>query len=138
MTTEPILEAINSKLFATTALTAIVGNNIAYARGPIDGTWPQVHYFEVAEVEGYQLDYNSITVQFSAWAHDKYQVLEIKRILSVLFSRFRGTISVTGGTVDINWTELVDSGALPESDPQLFGQQLRYQFRYRGTNIGGF
>lgn len=138
MIARSVLEAVNVKLFATSGLTSIVGTNIAYARGPISNTWPQVHYFEVTGLEGYQVDFNTLTVQLSAWSNDKFQALAIKEVLYGIFSRFKGLTSVTGGTVDITWTELVDSGALPETDPQLFGQYLRFLFRYRGANIGGY
>jgi hypothetical protein len=138
MISQNVIAAVHSKLFASTELTAIVGTNIAYARGPISNTWPQVHYFEVAGIEGYQVDFNSCTIQFSAWSLDKFQALAMKEVLYGIFSRFKGLTSVTGGTVDITWTELVDSGALPDTDPQLFGQYLRFLFRYRGANIGGY
>lgn len=138
MIAQNILAAAHAKLFASSALTAIVGTNIAYARGPVSNTWPQVHYFEVANSEGYQVDFNTITIQLSAWSLDKFQALAMKEVLYGIFSRFKGLTSVTGGTVDITWTELVDSGALPETDPQLFGQYLRFLFRYRGANIGGY
>lgn len=134
-----MLEAIDKTLKASTALVALVPKaSINYARGPVSATWPAVHYFEVATTEGYQADYNSVTIQFSAWALDMHSALQIKEVVHSLFSRFHGKIAITGGSVDINWTELVDSGALPETDPQLFGSFLRFQFRYRGVNLGGY
>jgi len=133
-----LIEAILKNLTDSTALAAIVGTNIAYARGAIDNTWPQVHFFEVATTEGYMADYNSVTIQFSAWALDSYDALQIKEIIYSIFSRLHGKTAITGGSVDINFSTLVDSGALPESDPQLFGSYLRFRFFYRGTNLGGF
>jgi len=132
------LDAILKTLTDSTELAAIVGSNIAYARGAISDTYPLVHFFEVASSVGYKADYNSITVQFSAWADNSYDALQLKEILYTLFNRFHGKIVLTGGTVDINWTTLVDSGALPEGDPQLYGSFLRFKFMYRGTNLGGF
>lgn len=135
--TKDLITAINNTLFASTELQGKVAKRIAYARGTVGSKWPQVHYFEVAETVGYLADYNSITIQFSAWSLNKYESLEIKDILKTLFTRFRGVISITGGEVDINWSELIDSGALPETDPTLYGQYLRYIFKYRGKNLGG-
>ncbi len=138
MSKEHVLEAMNVKLFASVALAALVKENIAYARGIVTNTWPQVHYFEVTSTEGYITDYDSITVQFSVWALDKFSALRIADIVEKIFKRLHEKITVTGGVVDINWSQLIDSGALPETDPQLFGQFLRFTFRYRGENLGGF
>lgn len=138
MSVNHVLDAVNVMLFADSSITGIVGTNIAYARGPVSNKWPQVHYFEVTDTYGYQCDFNSHTVQISAWALDKWDALNLKIYLTNLFLRYRGKVSITGGTVDITWCEIIDSGALPESDPQLFGQYIRVKIRYRGTNLGGY
>ena len=134
-----IVEAIDKKLKASTALVALVPKaSIGYGRGPITATWPNIHFFEVASGEGYQVDFNSCTVQISIWATNPKSALSIKEVVYGILSRFRGKIAIAGGSVDITWTELVDSGALPETDPQLYGQYLRFLFRYRGENLGGY
>ena len=137
MISQPMVYAIQEKLFDCTALTAIVGNNIAFERGPVSNTWPQVHFFEVSAIDGYQVDFNFVTVQFSCWALDKWDAVAIKEAVYHEFNRFIGEITTSLGTVKITWSELVDSGPLPEADPTLYGQYLRFKFRYRGENIGG-
>jgi len=138
MSMEHGLYAVHTKLFALTALTNIVGTNIAYARGPIEGTWPQVHYFDVSEITNHKIDFEKLTIQFSCWALDKWDALAMKEIIRAEFLRFTGFVAITGGNVEITWSKLIDSGALPEADPTLFGQFLRFQFSIRGTNIGGY
>ena len=134
-----VIEAVDKKLKASPALVALVPKtSIGYGRGPITATWPNIHFFEVASGEGYQVDFNSCTVQISAWSTDPKNALKIKEAIYGIFSRLRGDVAITGGSVDITWTELVDSGALPETDPQLYGQYLRFLFRYRGENLGGY
>jgi len=128
MTLSDALGKIHTQLFASTELAAIVSTNIHYARGPVTSQWPQVIYFDVATGTNYNIDYDTLTVQFSAWSTDKFQVLTMRSLLYNMFLRFRSS--------DINWTELIDSGALPQDDQQLYGQFLRFQFRYRGANIG--
>jgi len=139
MIDRPIVNAIQNKLFACTALTAIVGTNIAYAQGPIVGTWPQVHFFKVSSIDGYKVDFNYYTAQFSTWALDKWDAITINDIVYAEFNRFIGKVSAspTVGDVDITWSEMIDSGALPEADTTLHGQYVRFKFRYRGANLGG-
>jgi hypothetical protein len=134
------LYVIHTKLFALTGLTAIVGNNINYAKGPVSNTWPQVIYFDVVDMTGHKVDFEHLTVQFSCWseADNPWQALEIKEIIRAEFLRFRGLVAITGGSVDITWSDLIDSGALPDADSTLFGQFLRFKFSIRGSNIGGF
>lgn len=137
MITQPMIYALQEKAFACTALTAIVGNNIAYERGPVGDTWPLVHFFEVSSMDGYQVDYNFCTVQFSCWALDKWDALALKEIIYNEFNRFSGKVTTSLGDVDINWTEMIDSGALPQADATLYGSYVRFKFRYRGANLGG-
>jgi hypothetical protein len=137
MIDQQIIYAVQTKLFACTALTTVVGNNIAFARGPVDNTWPQVHFFKVSTGEGYQVDFNQVTIQMSVWADDKWTALSIKEIIYNEFKRYIGKIATSLGVVDITWTEMIDSGALPEADSTLFGEYLRFKFRYRGANLGG-
>ena len=137
MITQPMIYALQTKAFACTALTALVGNNITYARGPVEGTWPQVHFFEVSSMDGYQLDFNYCTVQFSCWALDKWDALALEEVVYTEFNRFIGKVTTSLGIVDITWTEMIDSGALPEADPTLYGTYVRFKFRYRGANLGG-
>jgi hypothetical protein len=138
MISAPIIELIEKLLKGSAQLTALVPKtSINYARGPVNSTWPQVNFFEVAATEGYQVDFNSCTVQISAWALDAKQALKIKEIIHSIICRFRGKVIVTDGEITVTWSELIDSGAMPENDPQLYGQYVRYLFRYRGKNIGG-
>ncbi len=134
---EKALEATNRLLFSHTPLTDIVGTEIHFARGPVTSNYPQVIYFDVAERDSYQIDYDKATIQVSSWAQDKYNALKIHNILRKLFREFRGTVTTYLGDVEINWTQLVDTSALPQDDPQLFGHQLRFELRTRGQNIGG-
>lgn len=134
---EDTLKAVHARLFASNDLAAEVGTNIHYARGPVTSTYPQVIYFDVASGTNPTLDYDRVTVQFSAWSGDKHQALHIQDILYRLWLRYRGIIDVGGGDeVDINWTELVDQSALPQDDPQLYGYQIRVEIRTKGANIG--
>lgn len=137
MITQPMVYALQTKAFACTALTAIVGNNIAYDRGQVGNTWPQVHFFEVSSMAGYQVDFNYCIVQFSCWALDKWDALNLKEIVYQEFDRFIGKITTSLGVVDITWSEMIDSGALPEADATLYGQYVRFKFRFRGANLGG-
>jgi hypothetical protein len=127
MTLTDALGKIHARLFAEPALTAIVGTNMHYARGPVTSQWPQIIYFDVATSTAYNIDYDTVTVQFSAWSTDKWQALTMRTVLYNMFLRFNNA--------DFNWTQLIDSGALPQDDQQLYGQFLRFQFRYRGANI---
>jgi hypothetical protein len=127
MTLSDALGKIHAQLFASAELAAIVNTNIHYARGPVTSQWPQVIYFDVATSTGYNIDYDTVTVQFSAWSTNKFQSLTMRTVLYNMFLRFNNA--------DFNWTELIDSGALPQDDQQLYGQFLRFQFRYRGANI---
>ena len=139
MISSRVVEAIDKKLKASTALVALVPKtSIGYGRGPVTATWPNINYFDLAPREGYQVDFNSLTIQISIWALNPKSALAIKEVVYGIFARFRGKIAIAGGSVDITWTELVDSGALPETDPQLYGQYLRFLFRYRGENLGGY
>jgi hypothetical protein len=138
MIEQPIVYAAQTMLFASTSLTAIVGNNIDYKRGAVEKTWPLVHFFPVSAMVGYRADFNFCTMQFSIWSTEKVETLAIKEIVNNIFERYRGKVTVANyGIVDITWTELIDSGALPEADPTLFGEYLRFKFRYRGANLGG-
>jgi hypothetical protein len=131
-----IVDAIERKL-KTDLNGKVEKKNIGYGRLPVTTKANTVNFFEVAQADGYQINYDSVTLQFSVWCLDKWDAVEIKDIIHKSYSGFRGTLNTTGGTVEINWTELIDAGALPESDPQLYGQFLRFTFRYRGSNIGG-
>lgn len=134
---EKALEATNRLLVNHAPLTDIVGSEIHFARGPATSNYPQVIYFDVAERDSYQIDYDKATIQISSWAHDKYNALKIHNIIRKLFREFRGVVTTYLGDVEINWTQLVDTSALPQDDPQLFGHQLRFELRTRGQNIGG-
>ena len=85
MISSRIIEAIDKKLKASSALVALVPKtSIGYGRGPITATWPNVHFFEVASGEGYQVDFNSCTVQISAWSTDPKNALKIKEIIGMI------------------------------------------------------
>lgn len=135
--TNSILEAVNRRLFLSTDLTDIVGNHIYEAFGPPNAEWPLVHYFDVATVPGYQLDYNAVTVQISCYSQSIEESKNIREIIYRLFNRFNGTINTYYGDVDINYTETIDSGIIESDDPYLYGYQSRFLIRYRGENIGG-
>lgn len=137
MSEQIALEATNRILFSSTELAAEVGTNIHYARGPVTSTWPQVVYFPVTARESYRMDYDKTTIQVSSWSGDKYQAIKIHNILRKLFREFRGIVTTHYGDVEINWTSLVDTSALPQEDDQLYGHQLRFELRVRGENIGG-
>lgn len=137
MRTDLAVEVVQNILFADADIIAEVGNNMHYARGPVTTDWPQVIFFPVAERDTYIIDYNKVTMQVSSWSHEKYQSLKIHNILRKLFREFRGVVTTHYGDVEINWTQLVDTSALPQDDPQLFGHQLRFELRTRGQNIGG-
>lgn len=130
-----LFEAVDVLLKAMAGLTAIVGTNINYANGPIGNTWPQVHYFGVTETLGYLIDYDMQQVQISIWGLDKWDVLNSKEIIKAALIEYSGTVNLSGGkTIEINWSELSDAGALP-SDNDLYGEFLRINFKYRGTNL---
>jgi hypothetical protein len=131
------LEVVNRKLFADSDLTAIVGTNIHYARAPVTTDWPQIIYFAVSDNVDYLIDYQKTVIQISMWSTEKYQALELFRIIKSIFREFRGIVSTHYGDVDVNWTEFVDASSLPQDDNQLFGHQLRFELRTRGENIGG-
>lgn len=131
------IEATHAILFSSSDLSDEVGDNIHYARGPVTSQWPQVVYFAVTSRDSYIVDYDKNTIQVSSWAADKWQALRIHDILRRLFREYRGTVNTHYGDVKINWTELIDSSALPQDDDQLFGHQLRFELRVRGDNIGG-
>lgn len=137
MSMQAAIEAVQQRLVNHTPLRDIVGTNIHYARGPVDGTLPQVIFFDVTATSGYIVDYNSATMQFSCWSNDKYQAMQLADIIRLLFNRFSGNVTTYLGSVQINFTNMIDSSALPESDPNVFGYQSRFQFWMRGTNIGG-
>ena len=131
------IEATHAILFSSSDLENEVGDNIHYARGPVTSKWPQVVYFAVTSRDSYIVDYDKTTIQISSWDTDKWRALRIHDILRILFREYRGVVNTYYGDVEINWTELVDSSALPQDDDQLFGQQLRVELRTRGENIGG-
>jgi len=132
-----LLNGIHTRLFGDSALQSLVGKQIHYSRGPVTATWPQLVYFDVSATPGYEIDYHRATVQFSMWSQDKYNTLYIRDAIYRLFHGFSGIVVIQGGTVDINYSAVIDSGVLQEADPYLFGQQLRVQFSYRGENLGG-
>jgi hypothetical protein len=132
-----LLEAIHGILFGSNALKTIVGTKIEYAKAPTSTKWPLLIYFDVVPQVGYQIDYNALTVQFSFWSTNKWEALELREIITNTFNRLRGTFTTAEGDVEINWSELIDSGPLAETDTQLYGFMCRYFFRYRGQNIGG-
>jgi hypothetical protein len=134
-----ILQAVHAVLFNNTALRAIVGNNIGYGRLPVSSTWPCVHYFEVSQTSDRDMDFDRWTIQVSAWSQDKYQAATIKKILYDQFNRLTD-YNVTVGTevVKIHRADIIDAGALPTDDNQLFGAFIRFAIKYRGKNIGGF
>ena len=132
-----VLEALHKLLFSSTGLTTATNNQIYYARAPVSSTFPQVVFFDVTDTKGYLVDYDSVTAQVSAWALDEITALNIHSIISGLLSRFYGIVNIGDNAIDINYIELIDSGALPQQDQQLKGQFLRFVIRYRGTNIGG-
>jgi hypothetical protein len=133
----PVLEAVHTKIFADTDIKAEVGTNIHYARGCVTSIWPQIVYWDVTAQQGYNVDFNSVTVQFSVWGDDKFQVTKITELIALLFGRFSGTVTTGLGDVEINYTSLIDTSALPTEDDNLYGRQLRYLISYRGLNLGG-
>lgn len=137
MNTPAALNAIDLMLKNNADVFNAVGGRIDYARGAVSCVWPLITYFEVSEGTAYVADYDRILVQCSIWAESPFVALDIASKVEKLFRRFRGPIVTPRGTVDINWTSLVDAGALPQADERLFGQFLRYEFRYRGQNLGG-
>lgn len=133
-----IIEAIHKKLMDNVAIKTALSSRIYYARGPVSSTWPQMIYFDVAETQGYLIDFDSVTVQFSVWATTAPQALNIIEMVRKTVTRINETVSISGGkTAKINWSSLLDSGELPGSDQQLHGQFLRVRFNYSGENIGG-
>ena len=134
---EKALEATNRILATHTPLTDIVGTEIHFARAPVTSNYPQVIYFNVTSRDSYQIDYDKATIQVSSWAYSKYDAIKLHNIIRKLFREFRGIVTTYLGDVEINWTQLVDSAALPQEDQQLFGHQLRFELRTRGQNIGG-
>ena len=137
MSSDIAVEVVHNLIFGDSDITDIVGNNIHYARGSVTTKWPQIIFFPVAERDSYLIDYDKVTVQVSSWSIEKYQALTLHNLLRNLFHEFRGVVNTHVGDVDINWTQLVDTSALPQADPQLFGHQLRFELRMRGQNIGG-
>lgn len=131
------LQAVHAILFGTAELTAIVGNRISYARAPVTSTYPQVIYFDVSSRADAIVDYDKVTAQISCWSTNKFEALSIQRIIYNAMLRYRGPVDIGGDTVDINWTELIESAALPQDDPQLYGYQTRFELRTKGANIGG-
>lgn len=131
------LNAIDLLLKNDAEVYASVNGRIDYARGAVSRVWPLITYFEVSANTGYVADYDRIIVQCSIWAESPFVALDIASKVEKLLRRFRGPIVTPRGTVDINWTSLVDAGALPQADERLFGQFLRYEIRYRGQNLGG-
>jgi hypothetical protein len=127
------LESIHTLLFANTALRTATGDRIYYARAPVGSTYPQVIYYDIASGTDYLVDFDSVTVQFSIWANDEFTALNISELIYRQMNRLGGIMS----QVYITHTELIDRGALPETDQQLKGQFLRFVVRYRGQNIGG-
>jgi hypothetical protein len=133
-----ILEAIQKLLFANTALKNALSSRIYYDRGPVSSTWPQLVFFDVTETQGYLIDYDSVTVQFSVWAATAHSALQIIEMVKKIVLRLHAGVDISGGNkVFINWSSLLDSGELPGSDQQLHGQFLRIRFNYRGENLGG-
>jgi hypothetical protein len=132
-----ILEAINKRLFGNTALKNALSSRIYYARGPVSATWPQMIYFDVTDVQGYLIDFDSMTVQFSVWATTAISALNLSVMVRDLMTRMGGQYALGTGTVYINFSQLIDAGELPGDDQQLYGQYLRVKYNYRGTNIGG-
>jgi hypothetical protein len=131
------LQAIHALLFSNNDLKTAVNERIFYARGPISSQWPQVHYFDVAMSTTHVIDFDALTIQVSVWGLDQFQVLNISDLIYSTLIRYTGTVDIGGGeTVDINFMQLIDRGALPEADQQLKGQFLRFVVRYRGQNIG--
>jgi hypothetical protein len=126
-----VLEAVHTLLFADAGIVAATGGRIAYARGPLGATFPQIHYFEVASSVGYLVDYNSVTIQVSAWALDPHTCRNIVDLVDGVFIRYTGLV----GSIMINWVDQIDRSALPQADLQLYGQQARYTIRYKGANI---
>lgn len=134
---EDVLKAVHARLFADSALTAVVGNRIQYARAPTGNTYPQLIYFDVASRTEAVVDYDKVTVQFSVWSADKFEALRLHEIVYRSWLRYTGTIDIGGGeSLRVNWVQLVDQSALPQDDPQLFGYQLRFEIRAKGANIG--
>lgn len=132
-----ILEAIHKTLFANVALKTALGSRIYYARGPISSTWPQLIYFDVTDTQGYLIDYDSVTVQFSVWSTTAPDALKHIESVRKMMTRLNGDIALSVGSVYINWSSLIDSGEVPGSDQQLHGQFIRVRFNYRGENLGG-
>ena len=133
-----ILEAIHKMLFDNAAIMNEVKKNYGYARLPINTNWPCLYFFRVSENTGIDLDYDRMTVQFSAWSTDKYQVLKISNLIRAEFGRLKKkVVSLNGGDFVINHSMMAESGDLPSDDKLLFGSFVRVEFRYRGQNIGG-
>lgn len=135
---DKIIEAVHKKLFENAALKAALSSRIYYARGPVSSTWPQLIYFDVADTQGYLIDFDSVTIQISLWAETAPQAVKLIELARSTLTRLNETVSLSGGrTAKINWSSLIDSGELPGSDQQLHGQFLRVRINYLGENLGG-
>jgi len=132
-----LIDAIHRRLFSSNALKTALSSRIAYARAPVSSTWPQMIYFDVTDTQGYLVDFDSVTIQFSIWANNAPDVLKYSEIVRGLMTRLHGNYPHTTGNIFINWAEMIDAGQLPGDDQQLHGQFLRVKYNYRGQNLGG-
>jgi len=132
---EHVIQFVKAQLLSLSGLAAIISKRIYDTYGDISTTLPQMQYFIVTETEGYQVDFNSMTVQFSAYSNDFTEPRKMCNIVKAHFSRLSGVYAVTGGNIDINYCQFIDSGFLDRGDAKIHGQYLRYRIWYRGTNI---
>ncbi len=135
MSVENVLEMVEIKLKALSGSTGI--SEVHFARGPISGTWPQAHFFKSAETLNYRIDYDMAQIQVSVWGleAEKLIVLSAIEYYKKALVELHETVSLSAGSIEINWSELADSGALPVDDTQLYGEFIRVNFRYRGENL---
>ena len=135
---EKVIESVHSKLVGNIAIASALGGRIYYERGPVSSTWPQLIYFDVAETQGYLIDYDSVTIQVSVWSTKATEALRLIELVKATLTRMNEKVTLSNGrSATINWSSLIDSGELPGSDQQLKGQFIRVKFNYLGQNIGG-
>ena len=127
---EEFMQGIHEQLHANADLTAIVSDRIYFARAPIDSQFPQVHWFDVSDTLAYQIDFNSVIVQFSMWATNSFEALSLKSEL-MKYHRYSGTLN----GVKVNWAEVIDNGSLYSEEKNEYGSFIRVKYNYVGENI---
>jgi hypothetical protein len=123
-----IEQAVQNKLLATSALTALVSTRIYYAVKPQTPTYPCISFFKVSNFRHHDIDVASPRFQFDVWSLSYIQAVQVANEIRLALQRERAVMS----TIEVIQGVYLNEIDLYEPDTKLHHIALDMKILYRG------